>query len=75
MPDFTTDDVATAAAQPMKAEADGQMASAHPLPDQLTVAGVKGTAAATTGLNRNGGIRSPWNGGILRAAQAQTEGA
>lgn len=74
MPDLTPDTIATAAAGPAEAAQDGRSGKAHPIPDQLTAAGVQALAAAVAGKNRNGGARSPWNGGVLRAARAQTEG-
>lgn len=74
MPDL--DDVAAnAVTKPASAAQDGRSATAHPIPDQLAAVAAANAAAATTGTNANGGARSPWNGGVLRAARAQTEGA
>lgn len=71
---LTPDEIATAAAGPANAAQDGRSAAAHPIPDQITAASAQATAGAVSGTNPNGGARSPWNGGVLRAARAQTEG-
>lgn len=74
MPDL--DDIATnATSKPASGSQDGRSASAHPIPDQIQAVGAQATSAAVSGTNRNGGPRSPWNGGVLRAGRAQTEGA
>lgn len=72
MPDLTGT-IETAASDPASAQADGQQATSHSLPDMIAADKYLKGASALEGENSGGGQKSGWRS--LRMARVRGSGA
>ena len=73
MADITSEDISTAALDPVSATADGVSATARPIPEMITARNDARAEEALSGQNAQGGPRSGWS--CLRSARVRPTGA